>query len=238
MRKIPDRDGCGLRKIVGAEYLDFVQATNRDIGERPLCGMGEVHVVGDRAGVDRLDQIEWRPGVEHLCLASVLEREPHLVSVRRRGNVRAERALLLDLRDDLVIGNGDDVGLWIEGRADIAVFAVRREDLHARTTRRDDAGLFCECFGVEHGDVVLAAYGDPDLPPGHMLDGIRRGVDEGHRIRSDRNHRKRAMIGRITQAMDENLPLVERTEIGRLRIPQLDHAEELVIDRVGHREGV
>jgi hypothetical protein len=32
--------------------------------------------------------------------------------------------------------------------------------------------------------------------------------------------------------MDENLTLVERAEIGRLRIPQLDHAEQLVIDRV------
>src|SRR5260370_7239561 len=100
-----------------------------------------------------------------MYLASGIESEPHVVTVRRRGNVRAERALLLDLRDDLVIGNGDDVGLWIEGRADIAVFAVRREDLHARTTRRDDAGLFCECFGVEHGDVVLPAYGNPTLPP-------------------------------------------------------------------------
>jgi hypothetical protein len=39
--------------------------------------------------------------------------------------------------------------------------------------------------------------------------------------RSDRNHRKRAMIGRITQAMDENLTLVEWAGIGRLRILSL-----------------
>lgn len=54
VRKIADRDGCDLRKILGAEYLDFVQATDRDIGKRSLCRMGEVHVVGDRAGVNRL----------------------------------------------------------------------------------------------------------------------------------------------------------------------------------------
>ncbi len=252
VRKIADRDGRDLREIVGAEHLDFVQATDGDIGERSLCSMGEVHVVGDRAGVDRLDQVEWRASVEHLCLASVLQSKPDLASVRCRGNVRAERAFLLDLRDDLVIGNGNDVGLRIERRADVAVFAVGRKDLHARTAGRDDAGLLHERPGVEHGDVVLAAYGDPDLPAvgreerfmrraadiGHVLDGVRRGVDEAHRVRSDRNHCQRAMIGRISQAMDENLPLVERAEIGRLRIPQLDHAEELVIDRVRHREGV
>ena len=38
--------------------------------------------------------------------------------------------------------------------------------------------------------------------------------------------------------MDENLTLVERAEIGRLRIAQSDHAEELVIDRIGHRDRV
>ena len=34
--------------------------------------------------------------------------------------------------DDRVIGDGDDDGLRIERRADVAVFAVGREDLHAR----------------------------------------------------------------------------------------------------------
>ena len=46
------------------------------------------------------------------------------------------------------------------------------------------------------------------------------------------------MIRRITPAMDENLTLVERAEIGRLRIPQLDHAQEIVIDRVRHRDRI
>ena len=36
------------------------------------------------------------------------------------------------LADDLVVGDGDDVGLGSERRADVAVFAVRREDRHAR----------------------------------------------------------------------------------------------------------
>jgi hypothetical protein len=74
--------------------------------------MGEVHVVGDRAGVDRLDQVERRLALT-LVFADILEREPDLASFRGR-NVRAERALLLDLRDDLVIGNGDDVGLRLK----------------------------------------------------------------------------------------------------------------------------
>jgi hypothetical protein len=43
-----------LAKIVGAEYLDFVQPTDRDIGKRSLFRVGEVHVVGDRARIDRL----------------------------------------------------------------------------------------------------------------------------------------------------------------------------------------
>jgi hypothetical protein len=124
MRKIPDRDGCDLRKIVGAEYLDLVQAADRDIGKRSLCRMSEVHVVGDRARIDRLDQVERRPGVEHLCFADILEREPDLAPVRCCRDVRTEWALLLDLCNDLVIGNGDDIGFRVEGRADIAVFAV------------------------------------------------------------------------------------------------------------------
>src|ERR1700752_29742 len=174
------------------------------------------------------------------------------MAIRRRRDVRAERAILLDLRDDLVIIYGDDVGLWIEGRADIAVFAIGRENLHARTAGRDDAGLLCERLAVDYGDVVLAAYGDPDFAAirrekgfvrraadiGHMLDGVRCSVDEGHGIRSDRNHRERSMIRRIAQAMDENLTLVERAEIGGLGVAQLDHAEELVVDGVRHREGI
>ena len=209
VRKFPHRDGCDLRKIVRAEYLDLIRATDCDIGKRSLCRMSEVHMVGDRARIDRLDQVERRPGIEHLRLANILEREPDLASVRCCRDVRTERALLLDLRDDLVIGNRNDVGFRVEGRADVAVFAVGREDLHAGTTRRSDAGILCERLAVNHGDIVLAAHGDPDLPAvgreerlmrraaniGHMLHGIRGSVDKGHGIRSDRNHRQRPVIG-------------------------------------------
>ena len=179
----------------------------------------------------RLDQVERRLGVEHLRLADVLEREPHLLAVRRRRDVRAERAFLLHLRDDLVIGDGDDVGLRIERRADVAVFAVGREDLHARAVRRGDAGLLRERLRIEHGDIVLAAHGDPDFLAvgreerlvrraadiGHVLHRIGRGVDEGHRIRADRDHRERPVIRRVAHAVHQHLPLVERAEIAGLR---------------------
>ena len=46
------------------------------------------------------------------------------------------------------------------------------------------------------------------------------------------------MIGRIAEAMDENLAPVERAEISRLRIAELDDAEQLVVDGIGHRERI
>ena len=97
-------------------------------------------VIGPVSSV--LIEVERRPGVEHLGLAGILEREPDLLAVRRRRDVRTERAFLLYLGDDLVVGDRDDVGLRVEGRADVAVLAIGREDLHARTVRRHDARLF------------------------------------------------------------------------------------------------
>ena len=78
VRKIADRDGRDEREIIGAEYFDLVQAADGDVGECTLRGMREIDVVGDWAGIDRLDQIERRLCVEHLRLAGVLEREPIL----------------------------------------------------------------------------------------------------------------------------------------------------------------
>ena len=140
----------------------------------------------------------------------------------------------------------------IERRADVAVFAVRRENLHAGAGRNLDPRLFLKARSVEDRDVILAAYGDPDLLAvgreeglmrraadiGRVLHGVGRGVDEGHGIAADRDDRDRLVIGRVAHAVDEDLAFVERTEIAGLRIAEADHAEELVVDRVSHRHGV
>ena len=77
--------------------------------------MCKIDVVGDRSGVEGLDQIERRFGVEHLRLADIFEREPHLTAVRCGGDVGTERARLLHLADDRMVGDRDNVDLGIEG---------------------------------------------------------------------------------------------------------------------------
>ena len=200
----------------------------------------------------RLQQRERRLRIEHLDLAGVFQRKPHLRTVRRGGNVRAERARLLDLANDLVVGDGDDRGLGRERRADIAVFAVGRGDRHARSICHDDPRLLLVGRAVEHGDVVLAPHHHPDFPAvgreerlvrrasdvSDVLDRVGRGIDEIHRIRADRHHRKGAVIGRKPQAVYKQLAAIERTEARRQRIAEPDHAEELVVDGIGHRDGV
>ncbi|MBO9135353.1 hypothetical protein J5289_20125 [Rhizobium sp. B230/85] len=73
---------------------------------------------------------------------------------------------------------------------------------------------------------------------GRVLDGIRRSIDERHGIRADRNDGDRLVVGREAHAVDENLALVERPQIARLRIAELDHTKKFVVDRIGDRHGV
>jgi len=75
----------------------------------------------------------------------------------------------------------------------VAVLAIRREDLHARPGRGDDAGLFLEGLAVENINIVLAADRDPDFVTVRGEEGlvrsaadvsdvlhlVCRGVDEG-----------------------------------------------------------
>ena len=151
-----------------------------------------------------------------------------------------------------MVGDGDDDGLRIERRADVAVLAVRREDLHAGAGGHLDPRLLLEGVAVEHRHIILAAHGHPDLLAvrreeglvrraadiGRVLHRVGRGVDEGDGIAADRDDRDRLVIGRVAHAVDENLPLVERAEIAGLRVAEADHAEELVVDRIGHRHRV
>ena len=53
-------------------------------GERPVGVMREVDMVGDRTGVERLQEIEGRLRIEDLGLANVLQGEPDLIAVRGR----------------------------------------------------------------------------------------------------------------------------------------------------------
>src|SRR3546814_19950257 len=103
--------------------------------------------------------------------------------------------------DDLVIGHRDHVGFRIERRADIAVFAVGREDLHAGTGRHLDARLLGEGLAVEPGDVILAAHGAPDLVAvrrdevlmrrtadlGYVIHGFGRGLVQHNTVAADQD---------------------------------------------------
>ncbi len=109
--RLPTGIVATLLKSSVRNTLHLVQAADRDIGEAAMRVAREIDVVGDRPGVERLEQVERRLRVEHLRLADILQREPHLFAVGRRGDVRAERAGLLHLRDDLVVGDGDDIRL-------------------------------------------------------------------------------------------------------------------------------
>src|SRR5262249_25037459 len=46
------------------------------------------------------------------------------------------------------------------------------------------------------------------------------------------------VIRREPHAVHEKLPLVERAEVAGLRVAETDHADELVVIRIGHRNGV
>ena len=71
-----------------------------------------------------------------------------------------------------------------------------------------------------------------------MLDRVGGGIDEGHRIRSDRDDGKRLVVGREAHAVDKHLSLVERAEIAGLGIAEADDAEQLVVDGIGDGDGV
>jgi hypothetical protein len=116
---------------------------------------------GDRNNCS-LQHIKWRLPVEDLDLADILQGKPDLRTIRRSGDIRAERARLRDLADDIVVGDGDDVGLRRKRRADITVFPVRRENRHAGAVRNNDPRFFLVGRAVEHGYIVLAPRRDPD----------------------------------------------------------------------------
>ncbi len=242
MRQIADGDGCDQLKRIGAEHLHLVEATHRHVGKAAVLIGDEIDVIGDRAGIHRLDQVEGCLGIEDLRLADILQREPDLFTIRRGGDVGAEWAFLLHMPDDLMVCDGYHDGLRVEGRADITILPVRREDLHAGTRGHLDLRLLLECRRVDDRDIVFPAHGHPNLLAigreeglvrraadiGRMLHRIRSGVDEGDGIGADRNDRERLVVRREPHAVNQDLALVERAQIPRLGIAELDDAEQLV----------
>src|SRR2546422_3244047 len=91
--------------------------------------------------------------------------------------------------------------LRVEGRTDVPVLAVGREDLHPRSAGHDDPGLLFVGVSVEDGDIVLAPHRDPYLGAVRgeerlvrrspdvrdVLYGIGRSLDERRGIRADGN---------------------------------------------------
>ena len=100
--------------------------------------------------------------------------------------------------------------------------------------------------------MAFAANRDPDFFPvariesfmrtaskiGRMLDGIGCRIDECHRVRSDRNPRQRLSVGGKSKAVDEQLSLVERAEIGGLQFTQFDDPQRLAFDGIDDSDGI
>ena len=64
--------GCDLLERIGAERLHRVEASDGDVGKLPTRVAYDVDVVGNRSGIEHLQHIEWRPGIEHHRFAHVL----------------------------------------------------------------------------------------------------------------------------------------------------------------------
>ena len=73
---------------------------------------------------------------------------------------------------------------------------------------------------------------------GGVLDGVGCRIDEGDGVRPDRDNDNGAVVGREAHAMHQDLPIVERAEIRRLRLPQPNDPEQRVVGRVGDRHRV
>jgi len=61
------------------------------------------------------------------------------------------------------------------------------------------------------------------------LDRVGRGIDEGHRVAADRNHRNGPVIGREAMPWTSTV-LYRAAEISRLRIAEPDNADQLIVD--------
>src|SRR5258707_3871346 len=245
-------DRGDLVECISLEYLHHIQSANRHVSELTTGVSNDVDVIGDGAGVDHLDHVEWRPCIERYRLAYILERQPHLIAVRCRSDIGAERAFLLDTPDDVVRASGNDDGFWAEAGADISIFAVGREDRHAGTIRHRDTGLLLKALAVEDGYIVLAAYGDPNFfairrkeglmrraaDIGNVLNSVCCGIDKCHGVGADRHRCERTMIGRKSHPVHQQLPSIEWAEISRRRVTKANGAEHLIVGRINDRHGV
>ena len=193
MRERADRDCGDLLEIACVEDLHHVLGADGDVGVLPHGCSNEIYVVSDCASSDRLQDTKRWTRLKRHHLAAVLERQPDLRSVGRRGNVGAEWALLLDTTDDRPAADCNDDSFGREAGADIAILPVRRKDCHARAVGHFDPVDLGIAARVEHCDIVFAADGDPDFASvgreerfmrraphiSRVLDQICRRIDEG-----------------------------------------------------------
>src|SRR5207245_9276503 len=132
------------------------------------------YVVGDRAGVEGFQKPKRRLSIEHLGLAGIFQSKPDLLAVRSRRDVRTERTGLRNLADNLVIGDSYYFGLRCKRGADVAVFAVGREDRHARTVRYSDPLLFLVSRSFQYRAGVLGADVHPTLHARSRIEALVR----------------------------------------------------------------
>ncbi len=164
VRKIADRNrGHKFRRCSATEGLYLVRAANGHVSKLAVTIVGKIHVVGDRSGLQQRLLLKRRPGVEHLRFAGIFERDPDFVILRAQRNVGAERAALRQSVDHRVTCRVDHIKLRHEAGADESVMAVRAEDGHARTVGGFNAPRFFHLCGINHGDIIFSAHGDPEL---------------------------------------------------------------------------
>src|SRR6266850_6556812 len=108
------RDQLGLRSAT--IDLHFVQAADGYIGEFAVGIVREGDVIGDRAGIERREDTEWRRAADDLNFARVLEREPYFLTVVADCQVRREGAGLRQTRDNPIAGCIDDIEFGREAR--------------------------------------------------------------------------------------------------------------------------
>src|SRR5947208_16619589 len=70
------------------------------------------------------------------------------------------------------------------------------------------------------------------------FDLIRCGIDQGDRIRSNRNDSQRLTVRRKTESVNKKLPFVERTQSSRHRVAKSYNTEQLVLSWIDYRNRV
>ncbi len=91
MRQLADGDLCHALERVGAKSEHLIEPACRDVGKAAIRIAHDIHMVGNRTGIEHFENLERRLRAKHHHLADILQSQPDLIPFRRRSNVRAER---------------------------------------------------------------------------------------------------------------------------------------------------